>query len=86
MHALLRQPMPVPEALIVGLGIRQAEFGLFEKQRRRLLGLETIRLEPLAAVVGALPLAAWLARKDAAFLAAAGQGEPPAHAPRTGCE
>jgi hypothetical protein len=67
--------MPVPEALIVRLGIGQAEFGLLEKQKRRLLGLETTRLEGLATVVGALALSARLAGKNAALLAATGREE-----------
>jgi hypothetical protein len=70
--------MPVPDALIVGLGIGQAESGLVEKQKRRLLGLKTIGLEGLAAVIGALAVTARLGRKNAALLAAAGQEELPA--------
>jgi hypothetical protein len=31
LYAFGRQPMPIPDALIVGLGIGQAEFGLVEK-------------------------------------------------------
>jgi hypothetical protein len=67
--------MPVPEALIFGLRIREAEFGLLEKQERRLLGLETTRLEGLAAVVGTLALSARLAGKNAPLLAATGRDE-----------
>jgi hypothetical protein len=67
--------MPIPETLIVGLGIGQAEFGLVEKQKRRLLGLETTRLQGLAAVIGALAVAVWLGRKNAALPATTGQKE-----------
>jgi hypothetical protein len=67
--------MPIPDALIFGLRIREAEFGLLEKQKGRLLGLETTRLEGLAAVVSALTLTARLAGKNAALLAAPGQEE-----------
>jgi hypothetical protein len=71
--------MPVPEALIIGLGIRQAEFGLIEKQKRWLLGLETTGLEGLAAVIRALAVATPLGRKNTALLAATGQEEFWAH-------
>jgi hypothetical protein len=70
--------MPVPDAPIVGLGIRQAEFGLVQKQKRRLLGLETIGLEGLAAMICALALTARRGRKNTALLAATGQEEFPA--------
>jgi hypothetical protein len=70
--------MPIPEALIVRLGVRQAEPGLVQQQKRRLLGLKTIGLEGLAAVIHALAVAPRLGRKNAALLAAAGQEEFPA--------
>jgi hypothetical protein len=71
--------MPIPDALIVGLGVGQAEFGLVEKQERRLLGLETNGLLGLAAVIRALPLTTRLGRKNATLLAATGQQELWAH-------
>jgi hypothetical protein len=74
--------MPIPEALIVGLGVRQAESGLVQKQKRGLLGLKTPGLEGLAAVIRALALTAPLGRKNAALLAAAGQEEFPAQRSR----
>jgi hypothetical protein len=67
--------MPIPDALVLGLGFRQAESGLIQKQKRRLLGLETTGLEGLAAVVGAVAMTARLGRKNAALLAATGQDE-----------
>jgi hypothetical protein len=67
--------MPVPEALIVGLGIRQTESGLVQKRRGRLLRLETTGLDGLAAVIRALAAATPLGRKNAALLAATGQEE-----------
>jgi hypothetical protein len=67
--------MAVPDATIIGFGIRQAEFGLVKKQKRRLQRLETIRLEGLAAVISAFAAAAGLGRKDARLLAATGQEE-----------
>jgi hypothetical protein len=70
--------MPIPDPTIVGLGIRQAEFGLVQKQKRGLLGLETAGLEGLAAVIGALAVGARLGWKNAALLAATGQEEFPA--------
>jgi hypothetical protein len=70
--------MPIPEALVVGLGIRQAESGLVQKQKSRLLGLKTMGLEGLAAVIRALAVTLRLGRKNAALLAAAGQEELPA--------
>jgi hypothetical protein len=70
--------MPIPEALIVGLGVRQAESGLVQKQKRGLLGLKAIGLEGLAAVIRALAVTARLGRKNAALLAAARQEEFPA--------
>jgi hypothetical protein len=70
--------MPISEALIVGLGVRQAEFGLVKKQKRGLLRLKTIGLEGLAAVIRAFAVTARLGRKNAALLAAAGQEEFPA--------
>jgi hypothetical protein len=70
--------MPIRDAPIVGLGVRQAEFGLVEKQKRGLLGLKTIGLEGLATVIRALALTAPLGRKNAALLAAPGQEEFPA--------
>jgi hypothetical protein len=70
--------MPVPGAAIVGLGVRQAEFGLVQKQKRGLLRLETNGLEGLAAVISALAVSARLGRKNAALLAAARQEEFPA--------
>ncbi|MGA2606055.1 MAG: hypothetical protein ABSH01_01205 [Terriglobia bacterium] len=70
--------MAIPEALIVGLGVRQAEFGLVQKQKRGLLGLETTGLEGLAAVIRALPVTARLGRKNTGLLAATGQEEFPA--------
>jgi hypothetical protein len=70
--------MPIPDSIIVGLEIRQAEFGLVQKQKRWLLGLETSGLEGLAAVIGALTVTTRLGRKNAALLAAAGQKEFPA--------
>ena len=63
--------MAVLDTTIIGFGIRQAEFGLVKKQKRRLQRLETIRLEGLAAVIGALAAAAELSGKDARLLAAA---------------
>jgi hypothetical protein len=78
LDAFLRQPMPIPDAAIVGLAIRQAEFGLVEKQKRRLLGLETIGLEGLAAVIYALAVTARLGRKNTGLLAATWQKEFPA--------
>jgi hypothetical protein len=80
-RAFRRQPMPISEALIVGLGIRQAEFGLVEEQKRGLLGLETTGLEGLAAVVQALPATARLGWKNTSLMAAAGQKELPAQRP-----
>ena len=71
LHTFLREPMPVPHPLIVGLGIRQAESGLVEKQERGLFRLKTIGLEGLAAVIGALAITAPLGRKHAALPAAA---------------
>jgi len=70
--------MPIPDAPIIGLSVRQAEFGLVKKQERGLLGLKTIGLEGLAAVMRTLAGAARLGRKNAALLAAAGQEEFPA--------
>jgi hypothetical protein len=70
--------MPIPDATIVGLGIGQTEFGLVQKQKRWLLGLETVGLEGLAAMISALAMAARLGRKNAALLAATGQEEFPA--------
>ena len=70
--------MPVPDAPIVGLGVRQAESGLVQKQKRGLLRLKTTGLEGLAAVLGALAVRARLRREDAAFLAAARQEVFPA--------
>jgi hypothetical protein len=70
--------MPIPDAPIVGLGVRQAESGLVQKQKRGLLGLKTTGLEGLAAVIRALAVTAPLGRKNAALLAAAGQEEFPA--------
>jgi hypothetical protein len=73
--------MPVPDAAIVGLGVRQAEFGLVQKQKRGLLGLETTGLQGLAEVISALAVSARLGRKDAALLAASRQeGFPAQHA------
>ena len=66
--------MPVPDAAIVRLGVRQAEFGLIQKQKRWLLGLETTGFEALAAVMSALAVTARLGREDAALPAAARQG------------
>ena len=63
--------MPVPDAVIVRLGVGQAEFGLVQKQKRWLLGLETTGFEGLAAVISALAASARLDRKNAALLAAA---------------
>jgi hypothetical protein len=70
--------MPVPDTAIVGLGVRQAEFGLVQKQKRWLLGLETTGFEGLAAVISALAASARLDRKNAALLAAARQEVFPA--------
>jgi len=70
--------VPIPEALIVGLGVRQAEPGLVQQQKRGLPGLKTIGLEGLATVIRALAVAPRLGRKNAALLAAAGQEEFPA--------
>jgi hypothetical protein len=70
--------MPVPDAAIVRLGVRQAEFGLIQKQKRWLLGLETTGFEALAAVMSALAVTARLGRKNAALLAAARQEVFPA--------
>ena len=61
--------MPISEALIVGLGVRQAEFGLVKKQKRGLLRLKTIGLEGLAAVIRAFAVTARLGRKNAALRA-----------------
>ena len=74
--------MPIPDAPIVGLSVRQAEFGLVQKQKRGLLRLKTTRLEGLAAVIRALAVTARLGRKNAALLAAAGQEEFPAQRSR----
>jgi hypothetical protein len=65
--------MAISDAPIVGLGIRQAEFGLVKKQGRGLQRLEASGLERLAAVIRALAVAARLRRKNAGLLAAAGQ-------------
>jgi hypothetical protein len=70
--------MPIPHAAIVGLGVRQAEFGLVKKQERGLLRLKTTGLEGLAAVIHALAVTARLGRKNAALLAATRQEEFPA--------
>ncbi len=78
LEAFLREPMPIPEALIVGLGVRKAESGLVQKQKRGLLGLETTGLERLAAVIDTLAVTLRLGRKNAALLTAAGQEEFPA--------
>jgi hypothetical protein len=59
--------MPVPDAGIVGLGVRQAEFGLVQKQERWLPGLETTGLEGLAEVISALAVTARLGRKMQPF-------------------
>jgi hypothetical protein len=71
-HAFGRQPIPIADARIIGLGIRQAEFGLVKKQRRGLQGLEASGLERLAAVVRALATAAGLSRKNTGLLGATG--------------
>jgi hypothetical protein len=78
-HTFRRQPMPIPDALIIGLGIGEAEFGLVEKQKRRLLGLETTGFKGLAVMIRAFAATARLGRKNAALLAATGQGEFSAH-------
>jgi hypothetical protein len=59
-------------APIVGLFIRQAEFGLVEKQGRWLQGLEATRFCGLAAMIGALAASAGLSWKNARFVAASG--------------
>jgi hypothetical protein len=71
--------MPILEAGIVGLGLRQAEFGLVEKQKRWLLRLETTGLEGLSAVIRALAVSPPLGWKNAALLAATGPEEFWAH-------
>jgi hypothetical protein len=78
--------MSIPDALIVGLVIRQTESSLVEKQKRRLLGLETTGLEGLAAMVRALAATARLGGKNAALLAAPGQKEFRAHHPWLGSQ
>jgi hypothetical protein len=70
--------MPVPDAVIVRLGVGQAEFGLVQKQKRGLLGLEATGFEGLAAVIRALAVTAWLGRKNATLLTAARQEVFPA--------
>jgi hypothetical protein len=70
--------MPIPNATIVGLGIRQAEFGLVQKQERWLPGLEATGLEELAAVIDTLAARPRLGRKNAPLLAATGQQGFPA--------
>ena len=71
-YAFGRQPIPISGARIIGLGIRQAEFGLVKKQERGLHGLEATGLERQAAVVRTLTTAAGLSWKDAGLLAATG--------------
>ena len=63
--------MPVRDARVVGLAIRQAEFSLIQKQERGLMGMEISWLERLAAVIGALAIVARLAREYTAFVATA---------------
>jgi hypothetical protein len=65
--------MPVPDAAIVGLRFRQAEFGLVQKQTRWLFRLETTGLEGLAAMMGALAATSGVGRENAALPAAAGK-------------
>jgi hypothetical protein len=67
--------MPVPDPPIVGLVVRQAEFGLVQKQKSGLLRLKTNGIEGLAAMIRALAVTARLSRKNARLLAAAGQKE-----------
>jgi hypothetical protein len=64
--------MAILYAPIVRLGIRQAEFGLVEKQERWLKGLEAPRFIRLEAVIRALAVSARLSRKNARFVAATG--------------
>jgi len=71
-EAFGRQPIPISGARIIGLGIRQAEFGLVKKQGRGLHGLEATGLERQAAVVRALTVTARLSWKNAGLLAATG--------------
>jgi hypothetical protein len=71
--------MAISDATVVGLGIRQAEFGLVEKQGRWLQTLETNGLDGLAAVIRALAVRAPLGGKNAALLAATGQEQFWAH-------
>jgi hypothetical protein len=71
-HAFGCQPMAILYAPIVGLGIRQAEFGLVEKQGRWLQGLEATRFCGLATVIRALSVSAGLSWKNARFVAATG--------------
>jgi hypothetical protein len=77
MHAFLGQPMPIPDARIVRLRVRQAEPGLVQKQKRGLLGLETTGFEGLSAVIRAFAVTARLGRKNATLPAAAGQIDLP---------
>ena len=69
--------MTISDASIVGLRIRQPEFGLVQKQARRLLGLEATGLKGLAAVIHTLAVTTGLGWKDAGLVAAAGQEEIP---------
>jgi len=78
--------MPVSHATVIRLGIRQAEFGLVKKQKRRLQRLEPPGLERLAAVIRALAATARLSRKNAGLLAATGREELPAQRFRLGSQ
>ena len=76
-HAFDCQPIAILYASVVGLGIRQAEFGLVEKQGRWLQGLEATRFCGLAAMIRALASSARLSWKNARFVAATGDAGLP---------
>ena len=69
-HAFGCQPIAILYSPIVGLGIRQAEFGLVEKQGRGLQRLEATRFCGLATVVHALAVSGGLSWENARFVAA----------------
>jgi len=76
-HAFGCQPIAILYASVVGLGVRQAEFGLVEKQGRWLQGLEATRFCELATMIRALAVSAGLSWKNARFVAAAGDAGLP---------